>query len=127
MTCDVAFVVGSEAASKEWAYSVMSRARKETRYFSVEMPVSRDLDGFGMSGIWSGCWCSPGRGLRPRIPPWTMGCRSDDRAKRARKRSKSAIPTARTNRGIVPPNGRPHKQLREGSLRGYAKSEYLDA
>src|SRR5437879_4127033 len=35
MTADVALVVGSEAASREWAYSVMSRARVETRYFTV--------------------------------------------------------------------------------------------
>jgi ATP-dependent exoDNAse (exonuclease V) alpha subunit len=45
MTCDVALVAGSEVASKEWVYSVMSRARKETRYFFVETPVNRDLDG----------------------------------------------------------------------------------
>jgi AAA domain/TrwC relaxase len=45
MTTDVALVAGSEAASREWAYSVMSRARVATRYFTVEAPVTRDLEG----------------------------------------------------------------------------------
>ena len=45
MTADVALVVGSEAASREWAYSVMSRARTETRYFTIASPPSRDIDG----------------------------------------------------------------------------------
>jgi conjugative relaxase-like TrwC/TraI family protein len=44
VTVDVALVVGSEAASREWAYSVMSRARSETRYFTVAEPT-RDLEG----------------------------------------------------------------------------------
>ena len=45
ITVDVALVVGSEAASREWAYSVLSRARQETRYFAVATPSSRDIDG----------------------------------------------------------------------------------
>ncbi len=45
VTADVALVVGSEAASREWAYSALSRGRQHTRYFTVDHAVDRDLDG----------------------------------------------------------------------------------
>ena len=44
VTVDVAFVIGSEAETREWAYSAMSRARERTVYFTIQHPL-RDQDG----------------------------------------------------------------------------------
>jgi hypothetical protein len=44
VTVDVALVVGSEAGSREWAYSVMSRARTESRYFTIATPPAIEMD-----------------------------------------------------------------------------------
>ncbi len=42
MTADVALVVGSDGASREWAYTAMSRATVATHYYDVESPPERD-------------------------------------------------------------------------------------
>ena len=45
VTADMAYVVGSEGATQEWAYTVMSRARLEAHYFTLGSTPSRDRDG----------------------------------------------------------------------------------
>jgi conjugative relaxase-like TrwC/TraI family protein len=42
MTADVALVVGSDGATREWAYTAMSRATVATHYFDVERPPEHD-------------------------------------------------------------------------------------
>jgi conjugative relaxase-like TrwC/TraI family protein len=45
MTADIALVVGSEGATREWAYTAMSRATLETHYYEVFTPPERDTLG----------------------------------------------------------------------------------
>ncbi len=45
MTADIALVVGSEGASREWAYTAMSRATLATHYYEVFTPPERDTLG----------------------------------------------------------------------------------
>lgn len=42
MTADVALVVGSDAATREWAYTAMSRATVASHWYDVERPSDRD-------------------------------------------------------------------------------------
>ena len=42
MTADVALVVGSDGATREWAYTAMSRATVATHYFDVQRPPEHD-------------------------------------------------------------------------------------
>ncbi len=42
MTADVALVVGSDSATREWAYTAMSRGTLATHYYDVDRPASRD-------------------------------------------------------------------------------------
>jgi hypothetical protein len=42
MTADVALVVGSDGATREWAYTAMSRATVATHYYDVERPTEGD-------------------------------------------------------------------------------------
>ncbi len=42
MTADAALVVGSDGATREWAYTAMSRASTATHYYEVERPPERD-------------------------------------------------------------------------------------
>ncbi len=42
MTADAALVVGSDGATREWAYTAMSRASMATHYYDVERPPERD-------------------------------------------------------------------------------------
>jgi hypothetical protein len=45
MTADIALVVGSEGATREWAYTAMSRATLATHYYEVFKPPERDTLG----------------------------------------------------------------------------------
>ena len=45
MTADIALVVGSEGATREWAYTAMSRATLATHYYEVFTPPERDTLG----------------------------------------------------------------------------------
>ena len=45
MTADIALVVGSEGATREWAYTAMSRATLATHYYEVCKPPERDTLG----------------------------------------------------------------------------------
>ena len=45
MTADIALVVGSEGATREWAYTAMSRATLETHYYEVFARPDRDTLG----------------------------------------------------------------------------------
>ena len=45
MTADIALVVGSEGATREWAYTAMSRATLATHYYEVSKPPERDTLG----------------------------------------------------------------------------------
>jgi hypothetical protein len=45
MTADIALVVGSEGATREWAYTAMSRATLATHYYQVFTPPERDTLG----------------------------------------------------------------------------------
>ena len=45
MTADIALVVGSEGATREWAYTAMSRATLATHYYEVNKPPERDTLG----------------------------------------------------------------------------------
>jgi conjugative relaxase-like TrwC/TraI family protein len=45
MTADIALVVGSEGATREWAYTAMSRATLATHYYEVFKPPERDTIG----------------------------------------------------------------------------------
>jgi len=45
MTADIALVVGSEGATREWAYTAMSRATLATHYYEVSTPPERDTLG----------------------------------------------------------------------------------
>ncbi len=45
MTADIALVVGSEGATREWAYTAMSRATLATHYYEVYKPPERDTLG----------------------------------------------------------------------------------
>ena len=42
MTADIALVVGSEGATREWTYTAMSRATLATHYYAVAQPPERD-------------------------------------------------------------------------------------
>jgi len=45
MTADIALVVGSEGATREWAYTAMSRATLATHYYEMSTPPERDTLG----------------------------------------------------------------------------------
>jgi hypothetical protein len=45
MTADIALVVGTEGATREWAYTAMSRATLATHYYEVFTPPERDTIG----------------------------------------------------------------------------------
>jgi hypothetical protein len=45
MTADIALVVGSEGATREWAYTAMSRATLATHYYEVSKRPERDTLG----------------------------------------------------------------------------------
>ena len=45
MTADIALVVGSEGATREWAYTAMSRATLATHYYEVFARPERDTLG----------------------------------------------------------------------------------
>ena len=45
MTADVALVVGSDGASREWAYTAMSRGTLATHYYEVAQQAQRDREG----------------------------------------------------------------------------------
>ena len=47
MTADVALVVGSDGAAREWTYTAMSRGTEATHYYAVAQPPERD--GLGVS------------------------------------------------------------------------------
>jgi conjugative relaxase-like TrwC/TraI family protein len=42
MTADVALVVGSDGATREWTYTAMSRGTEATHYYAVAQPPERD-------------------------------------------------------------------------------------
>jgi len=42
MTADIAMVVGSDGASREWTYTAMSRATLATHHYEVATPLERD-------------------------------------------------------------------------------------
>ncbi len=42
MTAEVALVVGSDGASREWTYTAMSRGTEATHYYAVAQPPERD-------------------------------------------------------------------------------------
>lgn len=42
MTADVALVMGSDGATRQWAYTAMSRGTLATHYYEVERPAERD-------------------------------------------------------------------------------------
>ena len=42
MTADVALVVGSDGATREWTYTAMSRGTEATHYYAIAQPPERD-------------------------------------------------------------------------------------
>jgi hypothetical protein len=51
MTADIAMVVGSDGASREWTYTAMSRATLATHHYEVATPLERDPLGIMHSGV----------------------------------------------------------------------------
>lgn len=45
MTADVALVMGSDGATREWTYTAMSRGTLATHYYEVQRPAERDALG----------------------------------------------------------------------------------
>jgi conjugative relaxase-like TrwC/TraI family protein len=67
MTADIALVVGSEGATREWAYTAMSRATLATHYYEVFARPDRDTLGVGH-------WTETSRSAEERtVQAWTRG------------------------------------------------------
>jgi hypothetical protein len=49
MTAEVALVVGSDGASREWTYTAMSRGTGATHYYAVAQPPERDRLGVSLA------------------------------------------------------------------------------
>jgi conjugative relaxase-like TrwC/TraI family protein len=49
MTADVALVVGSDGATREWTYTAMSRGTEATHYYAVAQPPERDRLGVSLA------------------------------------------------------------------------------
>jgi conjugative relaxase-like TrwC/TraI family protein len=49
MTAEVALVVGSDGASREWTYTAMSRGTEATHYYAVAQPPERDRLGVSLA------------------------------------------------------------------------------
>jgi len=60
MTADVALVVGSDGATRQWAYTAMSRSTLATHYYEIARPVERDRLGVQH-------WREPARSAEERI------------------------------------------------------------